>query len=76
MTRQDFFMCPFGPDYCCHYCILPTRYLLHPPLPLALAIEVCLAGLMLIVAAPVDLILGLTLTVGTPRTSVSISLKC
>ena len=62
MTRWDFLTCPFGPDYCCHYCIFPTRYLLYPPLPLPLAFEVCLAGLMLIVA--------------TPRTPISISLKC
>ena len=67
MTRWDFLTCPFGPDYCCHYRIFPTRYLLlYPPLPLTLAFEVCLAGLMLIVAAPVDLVLGLTLIVATP----------
>ena len=70
-------MCHLGPDYCCHYCIfLLARYLLYPPLPVALAIEVCLAELMLIVAAPVDLVLGLTLIVATPRTPISISLKC
>ena len=51
---------------CCHYCIFPTRYLLYPPLPLALAFEVCLAGLMLIVAAPVDLVLGLALIAAIP----------
>ena len=60
-------MYPFGPDYCCHYCIFPTGYLLYPPLPLALAFEVCLVVLMLIVAALVDLVLGLTLIVATPR---------
>ena len=78
MTRWDFLTCPFGPDYCCHYRIFPTRYLLlYPPLPLTLAFEVCLAGLMLIVAAPVDLVLGLTLIVATPQTPFSIiSLKC
>ena len=42
--------------------MFPTRYLLYPPLPLALAFEVCLAGLVLTVAAPVDLmVLGLVL---------------
>ena len=55
---------------------LLARYLLYPPLPLALAIEVCLAGLMLILAAPVDLVLGLTLIVANPQTPISISLKC
>ena len=69
-------MCPFGLDYCCHYCIFPARYLLYPPLPLAVALKVCLAGLMLIAAAPVDLVLGLTLIVATSRTPVNISLKC
>ena len=69
-------LCPFGPDYCCHYCIFPTRYLLYPPLPLALAFKVCLAGLMRIVVAPVDLVLGLMLIVATPQTPISISLKC
>ena len=59
-------MCPFGPNYCCHYCIFSTRYLLYPPLPLALVFEVCLAGLMLILAFPVDLILGLMVIVATP----------
>ena len=54
---------------------LLARYLLYPPVPLALAIEVCLAGVMLTVAAPVDLVLGLTLIVATPRTPISISLK-
>ena len=76
MTRSDFLMCQFGPYYCCHYCIFPTRYLLYPPLLLALAFEVCLAGLMLIVAAPLDLVLGLMLIVATPQTPISISLKC
>ena len=75
MMRLLHVTCPFDPDYCCHYCIFPTRYLLYPPLPLALAFEVCLAGLMLIVAAPVDLLLELTLIVATPRTPISISLK-
>ena len=70
-------MYPFGPDYCCHYCIFLTRYLLYHPLQLALAFEVCLAGLMLIVAAPVDLVLGLMLIVATPQNTISItSLKC
>ena len=59
-------MCPFGPNYCCHYCIFSTRYLLYPPLPLALVFEVCLAGLMLILAFPVDLVLGLMVIVATP----------
>ena len=36
-------------------------------LPLALAFEVCLAGLMPIVVAPLDLVLGLTLIVATPE---------
>ena len=31
---------------------------------------------MLIVAAPVDLVLGLTLIAAAPRTPISISLKC
>ena len=66
MMRLLHVTCPFDPDYCCHYCIFPTRYLLYPPLPLALAFEVCLAGLMLIVAAPVDLVLGLALIVAIP----------
>ena len=64
MTRWDLLTCPFNPDYCCHYCIL---FVLYPPLPLALAFEVCLAVLMLLVAAPVDLVLGLTLIVATTR---------
>ena len=55
---------------------LLSRYLLYPPLPLALAIDVCLAGLMLIVAAPVDLVLELMLIVANPQTPISISLKC
>ena len=76
MTRWDFLTCPFGPDYCCHYCIFPTRYLLYPPLSLTLAFEVCLPGFMLIVAAPVDFVLGLTLIVATPQTPISISVKC
>ena len=76
MMRLLHVTCPFDPDYCCHYCIFPTRYLLYPPLPLALAFEVCLAGFMLIVAAPVDLVLGLTLIVATPQTPISISVKC
>ena len=50
----------------CPYCIFPTRYLLYPPLPLVLAFEVFLAGLMLIVAAPADLVFGLMLIVATP----------
>ena len=75
MTRWDFLMCPFGPNYCCHYCIFSTRYLLYPPLPLALVFEVCLAGLMLILAFPVDLVLGLMVIVATPWTPISISLK-
>ena len=42
------------------------------PLRLALAFEVCLAaGLMLIVAAPVDLVLGLTPNIAKPRALVS-----
>ena len=65
MMRLPHVTCPFDPDYCCS--IFPTRYLLYPPLPLALAFEVFLAGLMLIVAAPVDLLFGLTLIVATPR---------
>ena len=69
-------MCPVGPDYCCHYRIFPTRYLLYHPLQLALAFEVYLAGLMLIVAGPVDLVLGLMPIVATPQTPISISLKC
>ena len=76
MMRLLHVTCPFDPDYCCHYCIFPTRYLLYPPLPLALVFEVFLAGLMLIVAALVDLVLRLTLIVATPRTSISINLKC
>ena len=67
MMRLLHVTCPFDPDYCCHYCIFPTRYLLYPPLPLALAFEVFLAGLMLIVAAPADLALGLRLIVATPE---------
>ena len=59
--------CPFDPDCCCHYCVFSTRYLLYPPLPLALAFEVCLAGLMLTLAAPVDLVLRLVLIVATLR---------
>ena len=59
-------MCPFGPNYCYHYCIFSARYLLYPPLPLALVFEVCLAGLMLILAFPVDLVLGLMVIVATP----------
>ena len=43
MMRLLHVTCPFDPDYCCHYCIFPTRYLLYPPLPLALTFEVCLA---------------------------------
>ena len=69
-------MCAFGLDYSCQYCSFPTRYLLYPPLPLALSFEICMAGLMLIVAAPVDLVLGLTLIVATHQTPISISLKC
>ena len=58
---------------------LGTYYI--PFLPLALAFEVCLAGLMLLVAAPVDLALGLTLIVATPRalwppTRVGLPLGC
>ena len=67
MMRLPHVTYPFDPDYCWHYCIFPTRYLLYPPLPLALAFEVCLAGLMLIVSAPVDLVFGLTLIAATPR---------
>ena len=51
-------------------------YLLYPPLPLALVFEVCLAGLMLVIASPVDLVLGLTLIVAIPQTPVSVSRKC
>ena len=58
------------------YFVQDCRYLLYPPLPQASAFEVCLAGLMLIVAAPVDLVLGLTLIVATLGTPISISLKC
>ena len=58
---------------------LGTYYI--PFLPLALAFEVCLAGLMLLVAAPVDLALGLMLIVATPRalwppTRVGLPLRC
>ena len=67
MMRLLHVTCPFDLDYCCHYCIFPTKYLLYPPQPQALAFEVFLAGLMLIVAAPVDLVFGLTLIVTTPR---------
>ena len=53
------------------------RYLLYHPLQLALAFKVCLAGLVLILAAPVDLVLGLMLIVATPQTTISVtSLKC
>ena len=52
-----------------------------PFLPLALAFEVCLTGLMLLVAVPVDLVLGLMLIVATPRalwprTRVGMPLRC
>ena len=57
----------FWPWLLFHDCIFPTRYLLYPPVPLALAFEVCLAGLMLIVSAPVDFVFGLTLIAATPR---------
>ena len=51
----------FGPDYC-HYCVFST---ISSSPSLALAFEVSLAGLMLIVSVPVDLVFGLTLIVAT-----------
>ena len=68
LRLDDQMRLPFGPVYCLHYCIsLLGRYLpiISSSPPLELAFEVCLAGFMLIVAAPADLVLGLTLTVAT-----------
>ena len=69
LRLDDQMRLPFGPDYCRHYCIfLPGTYQVILFSSTGIGLEVCLwRMLMLIVAAPTDLVLGLMLIVATPE---------